>query len=415
MYYVKVWIYVESKVEGQHECLVIHPKMTVMEATTQVWRQLNTDYKKDHILHEFILEDGLERPMDHNEFIMDCILKWGNWPEEDRKHSYLILKAIKEEFGQSLKCVGRKSSNSFECEVNYSPNTGKRIDKAIKEIATRRNKPNYLKCKIELQCDEIVCSKKATHKSLWTLSALESSTLDAINRKSFSVSMKDLSKGNLFKDSIQSPPSQEPEYVYERLTKWHLSDIFWYYGVESKRNSPSQYNITIINRKAEVLRSRTEPYFGESISFQNRETWIDFVAALLQFEINKDRGPPPGIPSGKKPPKEALSVISDVEEDSCEEVFEDCQDFEDQSIELREKDYCDGHSQSSSEDDHRTTVKFNIGRLVGSMAIGNQKRHSLKELLTSLSEEKEHIEDRMKSGIFLKPNTCRYKERSCSF
>ena len=117
----------------------------------------------------------------------------------------------------------------------------------------------------------------------------------------------------------------------------------------------------------------------------------------------------------KKPLKKALSVISDVGEDCNEDVFEDCQDSDDQSIELREKDYCDGYSKSSSEDDYRTTVKLNIGRLVGSMTIGNEKRHSLKELLTSLSEEKEHIEDRMKSGSFLKPNTCRYKERSCSF
>ena len=84
--------------------------MTVMEATTQVWRQLNTDYKKTHILHEIILEEGLERPMDHNELLMTCILKWSDWPEEDRKHSYLILKAIKDEFGESLKSVGSKSS-----------------------------------------------------------------------------------------------------------------------------------------------------------------------------------------------------------------------------------------------------------------------------------------------------------------
>ena len=110
-------------------------------------------------------------------------------------------------------------------------------------------------------------------------------------------------------------------------------------------------------------------------------------------------------------------MISDVEEDSSEEVFEDCEDFEvdKQSIEFRENNECDGHSKSISEDENRSAVRLNIGHLVGSMAIDNEEKDSLKQLLTSLSEEKEHIEDRIHSAKFLNPDIYKHRDRSCSF
>ena len=389
--------------------------MTVMEATTQVWRQHNKEYKKTHILHEVILEEGLERPMDHNEFLMTCILKWSNWPEEDRKHSYLILKAIKDEFGESLKSVGRNPSIAFKCEANYSPNTGRRIDKALRDKAIRRNKSNYIKCLMEFKGDSIICSKKAAHRSMWTLSVADSATSETTHRKS--LSLMNLAAAPLM-DALLSPPADDPESIYEFLTSWQLNEIFWYYGTESKRKSPSRFNITFIKRNSEVTRSRAHPYFGESISFENRRVWIDFVAALLQTKISQDRGPPPGIPSGKKPqsPMKTPSVISDIEENSSEEdIFEDCVDYENESIEFREKDGYDTQSKDSSETGVENTVKLNIGRLVSALSSDKEERHSLKELLSSLSKEKDHIDERITSGSFIDPNERTQKGRSSSF
>ena len=378
---------------------MIHPKMTVMDATTQVWRQLDTDYKKTHILHEIILEEGLERPMDHNELLMDCILKWSDWPEEDRKHSHLILKAIKDEFGESLKSVGSKSSTIFKCEANYSPNTGRRIDKAIRDKAIRRVKTNYIKCHIEIKGDSITCSKKSANRSIWTLSNTDSAAIEGLHRKS--LSLMSLASPS----ALLSPPAEEPDSVFEMLTLWRSNEIFWYYGTELKRHSPTEFNITFIKRSSKVTRSRSHPYFGESISFEKRKTWINFVAALLQSKSNQERGPPPGIPLSKKPLRLAPSVISDIEEYSSEEEEEEDIEFRDAFA----KDSIDsGDRQSDS-------VKLNIGRLVGAMSLGASEKSSLQELLTSLSSEKEHIEKRVSSGSYVEPYTRKHIERSSSF
>ena len=42
------------------------------------------------------------------------------------------------------------------------------------------------------------------------------------------------------------------------ISSWLLNNIFWYYGIESKRNSPSEFNITFITKEANVKRTRSE-------------------------------------------------------------------------------------------------------------------------------------------------------------
>ena len=110
------------------------------------------------------------------------------------------------------------------------------------------------------------------------------------------------------------------------------------------------------------------------------------------------------------------SVISDIEENSSEEdIFEDCVDYENESIEFREKDGNDTQSKDSSETRVENTMKLNIGRLVSTLSSDKEERHSLKELLSSLSKEKDHIDERITSGSFVDPNERTHKGRSSSF
>ncbi|KAH8236905.1 hypothetical protein KR032_006020 [Drosophila birchii] len=45
-------------------------------------------------LYEVILNDSLERPLHHDTKVFDVILNWSYWPEEDRKHNYLVMRPI---------------------------------------------------------------------------------------------------------------------------------------------------------------------------------------------------------------------------------------------------------------------------------------------------------------------------------
>ncbi|XP_017033625.1 uncharacterized protein RhoGAP15B isoform X2 [Drosophila kikkawai] len=45
-------------------------------------------------LYEVILNDSLERPLHHDTKVFDVILNWSYWPEEDRKHNYLVIRPI---------------------------------------------------------------------------------------------------------------------------------------------------------------------------------------------------------------------------------------------------------------------------------------------------------------------------------
>ncbi|KAH8292861.1 hypothetical protein KR044_001664 [Drosophila immigrans] len=45
-------------------------------------------------LYEVILNDSMERPLHHDTKVFDVILNWSYWPEEDRKHNYLVVRPI---------------------------------------------------------------------------------------------------------------------------------------------------------------------------------------------------------------------------------------------------------------------------------------------------------------------------------
>ncbi|KAH8409277.1 hypothetical protein KR009_011815 [Drosophila setifemur] len=45
-------------------------------------------------LYEVILNDSLERPLHHDTKVFDVILNWSYWPEDDRKHNYLVVRPV---------------------------------------------------------------------------------------------------------------------------------------------------------------------------------------------------------------------------------------------------------------------------------------------------------------------------------
>ncbi|XP_023178671.2 uncharacterized protein LOC111604732 isoform X1 [Drosophila hydei] len=94
-------------------------------------------------LYEVILNDSLERPLHHDAKVFDVILNWSYWPEEDRKHNYLVVRPI-----EMLREVQRAIKNL----ATVTP--GKELRFA--DYRTKSFKP--LQC--ELRDGKIVVSKK---------------------------------------------------------------------------------------------------------------------------------------------------------------------------------------------------------------------------------------------------------------
>lgn len=383
--------------------------MTVREATTKVWTQLDMEYIITHSLHEIVLKDKLERPMHYNEILMDSILKWSTWPNEDRKNTFLVLKPIREEFSESLKYVNM--SQTFSAEVNYSPNAKKSMD--IMSIG--RNKTNFERCRVEVKGGFIVLFKNASEKGRWRIAGSHSnapySTTPGrtLMNKRKSTSMLMLSNPFYMESNTNGLQAKNDGDDYEEIARWPLRKIIWYYGIETKRAaSSSKHYITFIEKDREILRSRSHPYFGEAISFENSSTLIKFISALIQADHGDDKQKSArdlGVPLAEKP------SIHDPEIDDPSDTTLGSQ----VSLEI-----CDGLSQltdvSKDEADglatnHGKQEDTSIDRVLKKLSIDDEEKHSLKQLLHSLSTEKFMIDHRIASEKY---NDIHLERRSSS-
>ena len=79
------------------------------------------------------------------------------------------------------------------------------------------------------------------------------------------------------------------------VDSWPIEDIWWYFGCEPKRQAPFHYNLTFITKEEKVERTKDRPFFGHTISFENRELFTKWVAAMLVAEHSSDIIPPPQL------------------------------------------------------------------------------------------------------------------------
>ncbi|XP_015509785.2 uncharacterized protein LOC107216961 [Neodiprion lecontei] len=87
---LKIWIYVIAR-DGECVNVTLGPHKTAFD----VCRELAD--KTGHQPHELCLEESalggdLERPLHHNESVLETVARWGYWDVEDRKDNVLVLK-----------------------------------------------------------------------------------------------------------------------------------------------------------------------------------------------------------------------------------------------------------------------------------------------------------------------------------
>lgn len=94
----KIWITVDpnpefnTKQEDKKQVnIAVTPQKTVFELCKELESQMKTS-AHEMTLMEVILNGELQRPLHHNEKVLNTVLRWANWPEDDRKTNYLELK-----------------------------------------------------------------------------------------------------------------------------------------------------------------------------------------------------------------------------------------------------------------------------------------------------------------------------------
>ncbi|CAH1958962.1 unnamed protein product [Acanthoscelides obtectus] len=86
---LRIWIFLHNK-DGKSFNVSIEPTKTAYEVCKELCCHLKLGVHET-ILEEVILNDKLIRPIHHEEKVLDVVLKWSYWEEQDRKDNYLTI------------------------------------------------------------------------------------------------------------------------------------------------------------------------------------------------------------------------------------------------------------------------------------------------------------------------------------
>lgn len=96
----KVWITLDPspelnlKQEDKKQINVaLTPTKTVFELCKELESQMNLPAHKMTLM-EVIVNGELQRPLHYNEKVLNIVLRWANWPEDDRKTNFLELRPL---------------------------------------------------------------------------------------------------------------------------------------------------------------------------------------------------------------------------------------------------------------------------------------------------------------------------------
>ena len=171
------------------------------------------------VLCEIVSNDQLERVIHYSERIQQITLGWTvKWSQEDAKSNYLLIK---------LNSLYEELDDYFDKSINSMP-------------ATVFSEVKY--------SDE--------------------------NNKSFKKVFLEFSnlKFKIYKDAKMKTKS---------LVNWSLEEVIWYLGAEKKRNAPSRFCITLIDKDQKIQRSQKVIVSSKCISFNTGEELAKWLAAII--------------------------------------------------------------------------------------------------------------------------------------
>ncbi|XP_011636050.1 uncharacterized protein LOC105426497 [Pogonomyrmex barbatus] len=87
---LKIWIYILSP-NGECMNVTIGPQKTAFDVCRELAEKTNLP-PHELCLEEYTLSGALERPLHHNERVLETAARWGYWDTDDRKDNVLVLK-----------------------------------------------------------------------------------------------------------------------------------------------------------------------------------------------------------------------------------------------------------------------------------------------------------------------------------
>lgn len=85
----RMWIYIHNK-NGKSHNIAIGPQRTAYEVICELSTKIDIPVHQ-LVLEEWILGEHMIRPIHHREKVLNVVLKWGYWDEQDRKDNCLII------------------------------------------------------------------------------------------------------------------------------------------------------------------------------------------------------------------------------------------------------------------------------------------------------------------------------------
>ncbi|XP_017773317.1 PREDICTED: arf-GAP with Rho-GAP domain, ANK repeat and PH domain-containing protein 2 [Nicrophorus vespilloides] len=116
----RVWVYDFSK-EGKTRNILIGPHKTAYEIICEVGLDLKIPVN-ELVLEESVLNGSLCRPLHHKAKVLDVVLKWGYWDDNDRKDNCLIINKISKYFE-----ILNNNSLPLQAELKFADHKSKNM------------------------------------------------------------------------------------------------------------------------------------------------------------------------------------------------------------------------------------------------------------------------------------------------
>lgn len=110
----KIWVTIDPHPEFNHKHedkkqvnVAVTPQKTVYDLCKELESQMEMPAHQMTLM-EVILKGDLQRPLHYKEKVLNNVLRWANWPEEDRKTNYLELRPrtkFQEQIERALKTL----------------------------------------------------------------------------------------------------------------------------------------------------------------------------------------------------------------------------------------------------------------------------------------------------------------------
>lgn len=251
---ILVGVHVYDRDSGICVNVRLTPQMTARDLITSVISLAKlTDSPNDLSVFEIVCNDQLERVLHFSDVVLGVTLSWStNWPQEDAKQNYLLVKENKQLFGKLLPYLSLPSGSG-----------GLHTSSLLRQSTIPFSLYN------ELKLSDINCGRNF--------------------------------KKVLFEFAGAKLIAYKDRQASKVIGEWNIEDITWYLGAEKKRYSPTIFSFTFLDRNQNIERKRENGgLIGRVVCCHSEEEYYKWIAGMIITEH----------PRGLYPPKVQMDLLA---------------------------------------------------------------------------------------------------------